>query len=456
MAIETLQTSQREAADILDIDFAEFETVQEPKIMHLGNIAIAGVGEFEAYRAHSGPDNLIGKGGIRLAPYEGDNGSRAAEGLAREMYAKLALRGHHETFRGAKGLINADGRRMTHEQRAEAMRQYAQLMDEAGFARYDKDVPAGDVGTNGLSDDYAEKYAELHPEDEFKRAVITGKSPELGGLESRPGATGWGVFGAHVEVLNQSGKDYATAAVQGFGNVGAWYAYHAASDPEQRIRVNAISDRDSLISTSHPDGLPISENMLHEIGDNGQFAEQFPKFKGDKLAALKERIEAERPDLRGQIDISDTPDDILQFEADYFVPAALGNVITDKNAKTIGATHGIIEAANGPMTRKAHQMLAHEKGLDILPDIVANGGGVDCSIAEWRANVDAIISRNGHPDAETVQNQLRENSQNLVVALYKEIKSADVKDLRTAAALISTEAIAEQLGFLKGRFVTTS
>lgn len=456
MAIETLRTSQMEAAEILGIDFAEFEEVQRPKMTHLGSIAIAGVGEFDAYRAHSGPDDLIGKGGIRLAPYDGENGLRAAEGLAREMYAKLALRGHHETFRGAKGLINAEGRLMSHDQRAEVMKQYAELMDHAGFAGYDKDVPAGDVGTNGLSDDYAEKYAELHPEDEFKQAVITGKSVEHGGLESRPGATGWGVYSSHVEMMNLNGVDRATVAVQGFGNVGAWYAYHAANDPEKRISVNAISDRYSLLYTDHEDGLPINETILREIGDNGRFAEKYPWYRGDKLSAVKAVIDVIRPDMAGQVILKPNPHEILEYEADYLVPAALGNVITEKNADKIGAKYGIIEAANGPMTLRAHQMLAHERGIDILPDIVANGGGVDCSIAEWRANVDAARFENGHPETEEVQNQLRENSKNLVIALHKELKSADVKDLRTAAALISTEAIAGQLGLLKGRFTTTS
>lgn len=456
MAIETLRTSQMEAADILGFDFEEFEAAQEPKINYLGNIAIAGVGEFEAYRAYSGPDDLIGKGGVRLAPYEGENGLRAVEGLSREMFAKMGLRGHQETFRGAKGLINADGRLMNYNQRGESLRQYAGLMDAAGLAGHDKDVPAGDIGTNGLSDYYAEEYAKLHPEDPYKQAVITGKSVEFGGLESRPGATGWGVFNSHVEMLNQTGKDYASVALQGFGNVGAWYAYHAATDPDKRIRINAISDRYSMLYTDHEDGLPINETILREIGDNGRFAEKYPQYRGDKLSAVKDVIDVIRPDIADKVKLKSKPDDILEYEADYLVPAALGNVITDKNADKIGAKYGIVEAANGPMTRKAHQMLAHERGIDILPDIVANGGGVDCSIAEWRANIDAVDSKNGHPETEAVQNELRQNSRELVVALYKEVKAPDVKDLRTAAALISTEAIAGQLGILKGRFTTTS
>ncbi len=422
MALETLIASQREAADLLGIDFAEVEAAQQTTVHKLGKIAI-GDEEYSAYRAHCGDPSKVAKGGIRFAEYPSDSAAEAVvEELATEMLWKPVLRGH-TAYRGGKGLVN--GRFSSSADKEEAARQFEALMEQHGFVDHTVDIPAGDVGTNGLADIYFEQHRERHPEDHYGAAVITGKSPENGGLEFRSAATGWGVYVTQLALLDHKEQSNVTSTVQGFGNVASWYAYFASNDPNKRVSVQGISELEGTLTTADPDGLPITLEMVQQVGDN-------PKFEGSKIDTLVRMIREIRPDI--ELTFTPDPNAIITHPTDYFIPAAMGNVITEDNASSLGARYGVIEAANGPTTLAADRYLA-AKGIDVVPDIVANGSGVDCSITELEANIamaDGIITE--MPSSAAVQKELENSSRQLLHDVIAMAERMGTKSLRVAAA----------------------
>jgi glutamate dehydrogenase/leucine dehydrogenase len=430
MSLQSLHDAQTKAATLLGIDITskEFEGLEIKEVHQLGDIVLHGE-SYPALRAYTGPKGKIGKGGIRFAAYPSlEAGIEVAKELSGEMYAKLMLRNHHDVFRGAKGLVLIDAWKLTPEEKADVARQYEALMEKAGLAGYDKDVPAGDVGTNGLADEYAKAYAEHHPGDAHNTAVITGKSPQFGGLGARAGATGLGAFTAQKTVMEAYDQKHATVAMQGFGNAGSWFAYYASSDASKTIRIQAISEREGVLSTTDPEGLPITRDMVTKIGDNLEWS-------GPKLAALAEMIKAEKPGI--ELKLEDDPAAIFTFEADYFVPAAMGDVITDDIAKILGARIGINEIANGPTTAGAHQHLV-ESGKIIIPDFLSNSGGVDTSITEWKADVDLAEGRIAQlPADDEVEESQRQSTAALTREILQMAERLETNDLRVAAAAVS-------------------
>jgi glutamate dehydrogenase (NAD(P)+) len=422
MALETLLASQRMAAEITGIPVVAPHT----QLHELGTVLIGGA-EYPAFRAHSGPDDLVGKGGIRMASYPTIEAARGTAGeLSAEMLSKLALRGYANTFKGAKGLIGVDARTLDHGGKEEAARQFEGLMEDAGLAGYNIDVPAGDVGTNGLAGIYALERQRRHPEDKLWKASVTGKPPELGGLEFRTAATGWGVYAAHRSLMDARGLARADSTVQGFGNVGAWYAHFASEDPEHGLTISAISEREGTLSTDNPGGFKITREMVERIGDNPKFDEEFPD---PKLVELARMIERNQPGIR--LRLSSDPTEILVRPTDYLVPAAMNNVITIKNVASLGARRGVIEGANGPTLPDAHQYLVGQ-GKDVMPDIVANGAGVDCSIMERQANIDGVELHTGR-----VQADLTRTTERLVGDILTVAERINTPDLRVAAAALS-------------------
>lgn len=419
MALETLLANQRAAAELMGVDFRLIEEAQKPRIVMEDIIEVAGM-EIPVLRAHSGQhDNTIGKGGIRMAAYASLEAARAdVEELSAEMNNKLALRGYHGMFHGSKGGYGVDPRLLDHSSKREGAAKFEHKMEDAGLAGYDRDVPAGDVGTNGLADDYALAYRERNPGDPYWQASITGKSPENGGLEFRTAATGWGTYVTQKVIAEAKGHDTVRTAIQGFGNVGAWHAHFASNDPEGRMVVNAISDREGTLATNHPEGLKITLDMVHAIGDNLQ-------FRGNKIQALAELIQKNQPGI--DLDIYRS-EDIFTIPTDYFVPAAMGNVITKDNVGHLGARLAVVEAANGPTTREAHHYLV-KNGVLTVPDILANGAGVDCSIKERAANISGII-----PTTEVVKRELTETCERVAREVLGIADELGTPDLGVAAA----------------------
>lgn len=431
MSLQSLQIAQARAATLLGIDIKELDKLQVKEVHKLGDVVLHGK-SYPALRAYTGPKGKIGKGGIRFAEYPSlEAGIEVVRELSGEMYAKLMLR-NHRNFRGAKGLVLIDAWKLSAEEKSEVARQFEALMDNAGLSGYNKDVPAGDVGTNGLADDYAKAYATQHPTDPYRSAVITGKSPAFGGLGARAGATGLGAFTAQKTVMHANGQTQGTVAMQGFGNAGSWFAYYAASDPDKTIRIQAIGEREGVLWTSDPEGLPITRNIVLKIGDNSQWT-------GLKLEALAQMIRAEKPGIDLQID--DDPAGIFTYAADYFVPAAMGDVLNGENVKTLGARIGINEIANGPTTADAHQYLV-QSGKIVIPDFLSNSGGVDTSVTEWQADIDLAEGRIAQlPADHEVEEAQRQSTAALTREILQMADRLETTDLRVAAAAVTLTRI---------------
>jgi len=303
---------------------------------------------FEGYRViHStilGP----GKGGIRFDPHVTLDEVRA---LAAWMTWKCAV--VDIPYGGAKGGIACNPRKMSAGEIERLMRAYTLAMIDI-FGQ-DKDIPAPDMGTG------PREMAWLM--DEYSRAkgmtthgVVTGKPLVLGGSLGRTEATGRGVMVSALAAMDKLKLNpyRATAAVQGFGNVGS----HAANLlTEKGVKICGISDISGAYYNSN--GIDIQKAIEYRDNNNGT-------LEGFKEAEI----------IGGE--------ELLTLPVDLLVPAAMEDVITKANASKIQAKL-IVEGANGPTSAKADDII-NEKGIMVVPDILANAGGVTVSYFEWVQN----------------------------------------------------------------------
>lgn len=305
------------------------------------------IGIFQGYRVQH--DNARGpfKGGLRYHPEVDLDEVRSLAALMTWKTAVVDI-----PYGGAKGGITINPRKHSPREMERITRKFVDgIHDMIGP---DIDIPAPDMGTNAevmawINNQY-EKYHGFSP------ACVTGKPVELFGLPGREEATGRGVGIFTVKLMTRLGRKLSKTrvAIQGFGNVGT----HAAKFlSEAEMPIVAVSDVTG--GYYRPDGLDIKK-MLHYIVEH----------KG----SLAGYTEAERI----------TNADLLELDVDLLIPAALGGVITLENAARIKAPV-IIEAANGPVLADADALL-DERGVLILPDIIANAGGVTASYFEWVQN----------------------------------------------------------------------
>ena len=317
--------------------------VSLPVTMDNGKIEV-----FEGFRiihsTHLGPS----KGGIRYAM---DVDLDEVKALAAWMTFKCAVA--NLPFGGAKGGIKCDPRKMSVGELERLTRAYTISM--ADIFGVDKDIPAPDMGTGKremawIIDAYTKVRRFSEP------GVVTGKPITLGGSKGREAATGRGVMISTLEAMKVIGinRKNATAAVQGFGNVGS-NAAHLLQ--EQRIKIVAISDHTAAFYNEK--GIDVVKAIAFVNQNNGMLK----GFTGGKEI---------------------TNEDLLTLPVDVLVPAAIQNQITEKNARNIQAKL-IVEGANGPTTADADEIL-HEKGIIVVPDILANAGGVTVSYFEWVQN----------------------------------------------------------------------
>jgi len=317
--------------------------VSLPVTMDDGSIRV-----FEGYRViHS---TILGpsKGGIRFDTHVNLDEVKA---LAAWMTWKCAV--VDIPYGGAKGGVNCNPREMSAGEIERLMRSYTLAMIDIFGA--DKDIPAPDMGTGPremawLMDEYSRTQGMT------VNAVVTGKPIVLGGSLGRTEATGRGVMVAALAAMGKLKINpyNASCAVQGFGNVGMW----AARLLEERgLKVVAISD--------------ISGAYYNEKGIDINKAVQ---YRDSSKGSLDGYAEAQK--INGQ--------DILTLPVDVLVPAATEDVITVSNAAKIQAKL-IVEGANGPTSSKADSVI-YEKGISVVPDILANAGGVTVSYFEWVQN----------------------------------------------------------------------
>ena len=332
-------------ADIADTLRAPQKQVKVnlPVMMDNGKVKV-----FEGYRiVHStylGPS----KGGIRYALDVNDDEVKA---LAAWMTYKCAVAGL--PFGGAKGGITCDPRAMSVGELERLTRQYTSAMVDVFGPNLD--VPVPDMGTGKremawIVDEYSKLKRESVP------GVVTGKPITLGGSKGRESATGRGVMIHTLEAMKKIGIDRkkSTAAVQGFGNVGGFAAKMLHS---KNINVVAISDYTGAYYNEK--GIDLDKALQHQKSHKNTLE----GFTGGDIISNEE---------------------LLTLDVDVLVPAALQNQISAEIAHKVKAKL-IVEGANGPTEVEADDIL-HDKGVIVVPDILANSGGVTVSYFEWVQN----------------------------------------------------------------------
>ncbi len=341
LAAERLKLRDDVAA-VLRSSYREVQ-VQIPITVNDGTIHV-----YSGYRVqHNGARGPY-KGGVRFHPEVDLDEVRA---LAALMTWKTAV--VDVPFGGAKGGIHVDPDPMSESERERMTRRYTdQITHIIGPTR---DIPAPDMNTNAqtmawMMDQYGRKMGHT-PQ------IVTGKPIALGGSHGREAATGRGCVMLLEEAAREAGLDSATltVAVQGFGNVGSWAARLAA---EAGYTVVAVSDVRGAVHAAH--GLDIGRLEDH-VAETGSVVD----YPG--------------------ADTIDDPDDLLYLDVDVLIPAAIGEVIREDNADRVQADL-IVEGANSPTTPVADRIL-QERGVTVLPDILANAGGVTVSYFEWVQNV---------------------------------------------------------------------
>jgi len=358
--------------------------VSVPVRMDSGNIKT-----FTGYRVQYDMVRGPYKGGIRYSPKVDLDEVKA---LAAWMTWKCAV--VDIPYGGAKGGVACNTKEMSKGEIERLTRRYtAMILDEIGPY---KDVPAPDMYTDGqtmawIMDTYSQFKGYLVPE------IVTGKPIEVGGSLGRTEATGRGVAICAREAVKHLGMKIKglRVVVQGFGNVGL---YAAKILEEMGCKVLAISD--STCGVYNPKGIDLD-------------------------AASKRKQETGK--LRGLPGCKEiTNEQLLELDCDILVPAALENVITEENAGKIKAKV-ISEGANGPCTPKAREIM-HKKGILVVPDILANAGGVTVSYFEWLQN----IHRERWSEAE-VNKKLEDK---LVSAFQDVIKTAKEYKVDTASGAV--------------------
>jgi glutamate dehydrogenase len=306
---------------------------------------------FMAYRSQHNDAKGPYKGGIRYHPNVTQDEVKA---LSTWMSIKCAV--VDIPYGGGKGGITVDPKKLSEKEQERLTRAYAIfLTPHIGPWR---DIPAPDVNTDGqimawLLDEY-EKKTKVHAP-----ATFTGKPIELGGSLGRTEATGLGGF----YIMQKYAKakklkpEKTKIAVQGFGNVGYWFARLAE---KKGYKIVAVSD--STTGVFNSSGLKI-ENMSELKRKHGSFS-KIPNSKMGKFI---------------------TNEEMLALKVDVLAPAALENAIDKKNVKDIKAKM-ILELANGPVTPEAEDVLL-KKDVDVIPDVLANAGGVTVSYFEWVQNL---------------------------------------------------------------------
>jgi glutamate dehydrogenase/leucine dehydrogenase len=394
-------------------EFLEPDRIVEIKIpIKIGTETVT----FKGYRSqHS---NTLGpyKGGLRFHPKVNKDEVMA---LSLWMSLKTAVVGI--PMGGGKGGISVDPKALTEEELEELSREYTRRMYEV--LGPDKDVPAPDVNTNPKIIDWmVDEYIKISQKNKVKTptnklfATFTGKAKN--GLAGRTEATGFG----GVVVLKELAKKLkldpkkTTVAVMGFGNVGYYFADLAS---KAGFKVVAVSDsKGGIIKKIKDDFLALDVPLVYEC-------------KNEKGSLNGCYCAGGVCDTRGGQLI--TNEELLTLPVDILIPAALEDVINDNNMQNIKAKI-IIEMANGPITPKAHHYLT-EKGITIVPDILANSGGVAASFIEWEQNIKNKIYKK-----DVVLKRL----ENLMIDAFENVWKESLKqktNLKEASYLVALKKI---------------
>jgi len=349
--LENARKQLRGIADILGLDAKTIKKLSQIDRFIQGEIEIkldsGKKKKFQAFRSEHNNARGPYKGGIRFHPGVSEDEVRA---LSMWMTWKTSVVGI--PYGGGKGGVIVEPSSLSENELERLSRAYIRLIAE--YIGSDKDIPAPDVNTNGrimawMLDEYEKIIGHKDP------GALTGKPLELGGSKGRTEATGLGGFyilEAFAKKIKKPKKNI-TLAIQGCGNVGSYFtkfAYKAG------YKIVAISD---------------SRNTIYDSGG----------IDAEKALAYKEK---NRTFVGFSAKIM-TSEEIIGVQADIFVPAALENAIHENNVGDLKCRY-ILEMANGPTTPEAEKILT-KKGILIIPDVLANAGGVAVSYFEWVQNL---------------------------------------------------------------------
>ncbi len=402
---ESMMQRFRFAAEILNLDEGMFHflaspekqvTVSVPLVRDNGDIEV-----YEGYRVIH--DNVLGpsKGGIRYSP---DVTLEEVKALAAWMTWKCAV--VNVPFGGAKGGVRCNPSEFSDRELERLTRRYTASM--LGIFGPDRDIPAPDMNTNEqvmtwIMDTYSMNSQKT------ETAVVTGKPIILGGSKGRKEATGRGVVTTVLAALSKEGRmpNKVSVAVQGFGNVGS---VSARLLYEQGAKIVAISDVSGGLYNSNGIDIPAA---IEYTANGRKPLEGFPG--GDKI----------------------TNEELLKLKCDVLIPAAKEDQINRKNAADINARI-IAEGANGPITANADNIL-EEKEIMVIPDILANAGGVTVSYFEW------VQDRQGYFwTEERVNRRLNRMMRDAFDNIYKVSEEHDIT-LRQAAYVYAIDKVATTL-----------
>ncbi len=352
---------------------------------------------YQGYRVQHNKARGPMKGGLRYHP---DMDEDHAAALANLMTWKTAI--VDVPFGGAKGGINCDPLAMSEGELNKVTRRFVEQMKEIIGPTID--IPAPDVNTNAkvmgwIMDEYS-KYAGFSP------GVVTGKPLDLFGSEGREEATGRGIMVVLDEALKSCGKTWKDirVAVQGFGNVGSNAARLIA---DQGAKIVAVADH--LGGVSNENGL--------DVDALGLWVAEHRTVNG----------------FSGGIAFDNT--EIITWDADVLIPAALENAITEDNVNGIKAGI-VVEGANGPTTPAAHEVLVN-RGVLIVPDILANAGGVTVSYFEWVQNIQQFRWEKDRVDKELTRKMRK------AYAAVRDVAEKENIDMRIAAFVLAIRRVGQ-------------
>ncbi len=337
------------------------------------------------------------KGGIRYHPSVDMDEVRALASLMTWKNAVVNI-----PYGGAKGGVNCDPRTMSEKELQTLTRTFTRKIDMA-LGPY-RDIPAPDVGTNAkcmtwLMDEYSRKHG-------YTPAIVTGKPVSLGGSKGRESATGLGVF----YITQRACRDFgiplqgASVVLQGFGNVGSWAAKYLH---DGGAKIVAIADVDGALINEKGIDIPALLAWAKEKRGLGG-------FPGADVFA-KERI--------------------FSVKCDILIPAALNGVITEANVGEID-TRLVVEGANNPINPHADHVLA-EKKIPVVPDILANAGGVTVSYFEWTQNLQQFYWE---------ESEVQKKLESIMDKAWLEVSAMAKKravSMRTAAFMVAIQRVYE-------------
>lgn len=364
---------------------------------------------FESYRVQHSTVRGPCKGGIRYSLHVNLDEIKA---LAAAMTFKTAIA--NIPYGGAKGGVLIDPTLYSKDEIRKVTRRY--IYSILPLIGPDKDIPAPDINTNPeIMAIILDTYSMIKGHTEL--GVVTGKPLEVGGSVGRLEATGKGVYQCTCEAMKRLNVFYneSTIAIQGFGNVGSNLALSAYNDG---MKVIGVSDMYGGIH--NPKGLNIPDLILHIKSSDKHSVLEFPQSTNI------------------------TNEELFKLEVDVLSPCAMENAITSSNADNINAKL-IVEGANGPTTIEADNILL-EKGVFIVPDILANSGGVIASYFEWVQSLSSYFWDEKQVNDALVK-ILTKSFDDVMITKDK----YNLKDLRTAALALGVKRVARALE-LRGIF----